>query len=187
MAVSKTQNERPAITNLIDAVNMAEPIVAQNVQNIATLTEGLADEIGDREAAVQAEATARLEADTMLTNSLGATNAQVLELTNDVDQLEQETVPALQAFVNRFRTGLTESFTIQASSSQAGSVTFNTPYAGTAKICVFLCCVDEGEIFTNLECQLISATYSGFSYNIVNTDTTDAHTIAVGFVAVQVN
>lgn len=205
MAVSKTQNERPAITALIDAVNMAEPIVAQNVQNIATLTEGLADEIGDREAAdtlleeaieaeaetrqqaVQAEATARLDADTMLTNSLGATNAQVIELTNDVDQLEQETVPALQAFMNRFRTGLTEQFTIQASSSQAGSVTFNTPYADTAKICVFPCCVDEGEIFTNLECQLISATYSGFSYNIVNADATDAHTIAVGFVAVQVN
>lgn len=176
MAVSKTQNERPAITALIDAVNMAEPIVAQNVQNIATLIEGLADEIGNREAA-----------DTTLTNSLGATNAQVIALTNDVDQLEQQTVPALQAFMNRFRIGLTETLTIQASSSQAGSVTFNTPYPDTAKICVFPCCVDEGEIFTNLECQLISATYSGFSYNIVNADATDSHTIAVGFVAVQVN
>ena len=62
MAVSKHQNERPAITDLIDAVNMAEPIVAQNVQNIATLTQGLADEAETRAQAVQDEAEARQQA-----------------------------------------------------------------------------------------------------------------------------
>ena len=215
MAVSKTQNERPAITALIDLANQLEGESNTHARNIETLTQGLSDEVSDRETAdtqleqaiqdeaearaqavqaeaearaqaVQAEATARMEANTAFTNSLDATNAQVLALTNDVDTLEQETVPPLQTFVNRFRTGLTESLTIAASGSQSGNVTFNTPYEDTAQICVFPCCVGASELFTNLECQLISATYSGFSYNIVNTDT-NSHTIAVGFVAVQVN
>lgn len=91
------------------------------------------------------------------------------------------------ALANRFRFGKTVPMTIAASGSQTGSVSFNTPYDQTADVCVFLCCVDGSETFTNLECKLISATYSGFSYSITSRDTTDTHTIALGFVSVQVN
>lgn len=79
MAVSKTQNERPAIVALIDAVNMAEPIVAQNVRNIAMLTENLDDEITNRESAdtqlqsvIEREVLDRGSADTNIQNQLGS-------------------------------------------------------------------------------------------------------------------
>lgn len=243
MAISKVQPMRPAEIQLVDLANQLETTTQSHTRSIATLTEGLADEISERESAdtaiqsaITAETQARTQAvqtltnnlasetqartqavqtltnnlasetqartqavqglqtqigdgfsETSVTQSLSATNQQILGLTNDVDQIEATLAGNVNVFINRFRVGHTESFEIAAGSAQAGSVTFNTPYADTAQVCVFLCCVDPGEIFTNLECQLISATYSGFSYNIVNNDQTDAHTVALGFVAAQVN
>lgn len=225
MAISKVQPMRPAEIQLVDLANQLETTTQSHTRSIATLTEGLADEISERESAdtviqsaITAETQARTQAvqtltnnlasetqartqavqglqtqigdgfsETSVTQSLSATNQQILGLTNDVDQIEATLAGNVNVFINRFRVGHTESFEIAAGNAQAGSVTFNTPYADTAQVCVFLCCVDPGEIFTNLECQLISATYSGFSYNIVNNDQTDAHTVALGFVAVQVN
>lgn len=225
MAISKVQPMRPAEIQLVDLANQLETTTQSHTRSIATLTEGLADEISDRENAdtalqdaITAETQARTQAvqtltnnlasetqaraqavqglqtqigdgfsETSVTQSLSATNQQILGLTNDVDLIEATLAENVNVFINRFRVGHTESFEIAAGNAQAGSVTFNTPYADTAQVCVFLCCVDPGEIFTNLECQLISATYSGFSYNIVNNDQTDAHTVALGFVAVQVN
>lgn len=178
MAISKTQPMRPAEIQLVDAVNnllVSDETQTQEITTVVALAQSLQNQIGDG------------FSETSVSQSLSATNRQILGLTNDVDQIEATLAGNVNVFINRFRVGHTGSFEIAAGNAQAGSVTFNTPYADTAQVCVFLCCVDPGEIFTNLECRLISATYSGFSYNIVNNDQTDAHTVALGFVAAQVN
>lgn len=207
MAISKQQPMRPAEIALIDASNSHESTLGIHQASLNTLAEGLADEISDREAAdtqlgvrIDNETQARANGDAALQGQLGegfstaltvaqsldATNRQVLLLGQEQDATDTA-VSALNAFKGRFRVGLTEAMTIAAEGSQAGSVTFDTAYADTAQVCVFMCCVDAGEIFTQLECQLVSATHSGFSYNIANNDTVDSHTVSLGFVAVQVN
>lgn len=206
MAISKTQSERPAILELIDAVNMAAPIVAQNVQNIATLTEGLGDEISNRESAdAQLQSAIALEvsnrtaavasvqnqigegftSELTVAQSLSATNQQVLSLTNDVDTLEI-IINALQTWQNRFRLGLTSSITVEMGDSTSDTLSFATPFEQDAEVAVFLVCVDGSEILTDLSCKLISATYSGFSFAVVNDSQADA-TIKVGFLAVRMN
>lgn len=172
MAISKQQSERPAIVEIIDAVNALENASATQAGNITALTEGLADEIGDREAA-----------DEGLTNSLGATNAQVLGLTNDVNALEAAQ-PAVNSFMNRFKIGLTESVTVEMGNSVSDTFSFDEPFADDAEIGIFLICVDGSEILTNLSCKLISATYSGFSYAVFNDSESDV-TIKVGYLAVR--
>lgn len=199
-----TQSHTRSIATLTEG--LADETSARE-HGIATLTEGLADETSAREnadtalqASITSEAQNRNQAiqglqtqigygfsETSVTQSLGATNRQVTELASDVDQIEETLSLSVNTFINRFRIGHTESIEIPANSAQAGSLTFNTPYADTSQVCVYLCCVGSGEDFTHLECHLISATYSGFSYNIVNNDQANAHTIALGFVAVQVN
>ena len=190
MAVSKTQNERPAILSLIDLANQLEGESNTHARNIETLTDGLADEVSDREAAdtllgeaiqdeaaaraqaVQAEATARAEGDTTITNSLGATNEQV---------------DALQLFVNRFRIGLTQQFTVAPNDGHTGTVTFDTPFANDAQVLVLPNCVGSAASFGTLECQLIDASNIGFNFGVYNSDSDNSYTISVGFVAVQVN
>lgn len=172
MAISKQQSERPAIVALIDAVNALENASATQAGNIATLIEAIADEISDREAA-----------DETLTNSLGATNAQVLGLTNDVNALEAAQ-PAMNSFMNRFKIGLTESVTVEMGDSVSDTFSFDEPFEDDAEIGVFLICVDGSEILTNLSCKLISATYSGFSYAVFNDSESDV-TIKVGYLAVR--
>lgn len=161
MAISKTQNERPAIIELVDAVNTTESTVAQNVLDIATLTEGLADEVIAREGG-----------DSALTESLGLTNTKVL---------------ALQGFVNRFRIGLTQQFTVAPNDSHTETITFNTPFDSDAQVLVLPNCVDSEAAFGTLECQLIDANNIGFNFGVYNSDSDNSYTISVGFVAVQVN
>lgn len=217
MAVSKTQNERPAIIDLIDLTSALELASNTHAQNIATLTEGLADEVADRETAdtdlseaiaaevqarsqaIEAEAQERSQAiadlqgqigngfsQTSVTDSLSATNAQVLALTEDVDTLEQTSIPALQGFVNRFRLGLSPSVTVEAGSSTSGTLSFGTPFEQDAEVAVFLVCVNGAEVLTDLSCQLNSATYSSFSFAVLNDSQADV-TIKVGFLAVRMN
>lgn len=206
MAVSKTQNERPAIIALIDQGNDLEVASDAHAQNIETLTEGLADEIGDREQAdtnlgarIDAEIRQRESGDDALgaiigegftaqntvANSLSATNQQVLALTQDVDDIEQVQIPGIQSFLNRFRLGATEQITVPAADVYASSLVYQTPFEATDLTFVVLGFADDLPL-TDLSINLIDSTYSGFSYSVANTGS-DPVDVRIGFLAVKVS
>lgn len=211
MAVSKHQNERPAITDLIDAVNMTEPIVAQNVQNIAALTQGLADEVSDRETAdtrldeaiqdeaetrqqaVRAEATARAQAVQGVQNQIGEgifssafTIAQGFQQAGATLLDISAAIDAINQWQDLFRLGITPNVTVAAGSSTIGTQTYGSSFNSEAEVAVFPVCVDGSGNFADLSCKLISADYSGFSFALYN-DTQASVTTKVGFLAVKVN
>lgn len=206
MAISKTQNERPAIIALIDAANALEIASNLHTQNIATLTDGLGDEISNRmgadaqlQSAIGLEVSNRIAAVTnvqsqigvgfsselTVAQSLSATNNQVLLLAGDVDANELA-IQSLQTWQNRFRLGLSPSVTVEAGSSTSGTLSFGTPFEQDAEVAVFLVCVSGTEVLTDLSCQLNSATYSSFSFAVLNDSQADA-TVKVGFLAVRMN
>lgn len=86
MAISKTQNERPAIIDLIDAVNENSATIAQHGESIASLTGLIAHETDERE-----------RADAALTQTLNATNGQLQDLANDVDTLTDDLIDEQEA------------------------------------------------------------------------------------------
>ena len=180
MAVSKTQNERPAIVALIDAVNMAEPIVAHNVQNIATLTDNLDIEISNRE-----------NADADIQSQIGSgVFSPSFTITQGFQQALvtlRNIIDALNEWKHLFRLGLTSSVTVESGGSTSDTLYFETPFDNSdAVIAVFLVCVDGPNTLTDLSCKLISADYSGFSFAVYN-DTQASVTTKVGFLAVKVN
>ena len=180
MAVSKTQNERPAITALIDAVNMAEPIVAQNVQNIETLTDNLDIEISNRE-------NADADIQSQIGSGVFSPSFNITQAFQQVGVMLLNISDTLDEWKNRFRLGLTESVTVAASGSASGTLYFETPFdIDDAEVAVFLVCVDSSGNFTDLACKLISANYLGFSFNVYNS-TQASVTTKVGFLAVKVN
>ena len=172
MAISKTQNERPAIVDLIDAVNDMSDVQEQI---------------------------------DLLTRSLSATNEQVLALTNEVNGLEtlvlsnkaaimriDSELEAIdlwredwQAFASDFRQGETETLTIPASDSYSSSLTFEAPFVSSAD-CIVILQVITSDSPTLFEVSLTGCTYSGFSYQITNSDT-DAHDVKLGYVAIRTN
>lgn len=172
MAISKQQNERPAIVDLIDAVNGMEDVQEQI---------------------------------DLLTRSLSATNEQVLVLTNEINGLEtlvlsnkaaimriDSEIEAIdlwredwQAFASDFRHGETETLTIPASDSYSSSLTFEVPFVSSAD-CIVILQVITSDSPTLFEVSLTSSTYSGFSYQIINSDT-DAHDVKLGYVAIRTN
>lgn len=151
MAISKTQNERPAIIDLIDTVNAMGDVRGQ----FATLTQ-----------------------------SLGATNQQILLLTQDVDALEAAQ-PAINNLLQRIKIGETETVTVPANDSYASSYVFPQPFTD-GDGCIILLQVITGELSTLFEVTLIDCTYSGFSYQISNSDA-DAHDVKLGYVAFKTN
>jgi hypothetical protein len=179
MAVSKTQNERPAIIALIDAVNMAEPIVAQNVQNIATLTENLDIEISNRE-----------NADADIQSQIGS---GIFSPTFTITQGFQQSGVALQnmsaaisQFQDRFRMGLSADVTVAAGGSKSGILWFEPDFASESEVAVFPVCVGSGMTLTDLPCKVTRANYQGFSFDVYNGTQADV-TIKVGYLAVKVN
>lgn len=99
----------------------------------------------------------------------------------------ESNVQDLQGFDNRFRVGMTSSYTVAAGTSQAISVSFNTPYETTDEIIVLICPVGASEDFTDIGVKVFTANYQGFTGSIKNDNTVDSHTVAVGFVSVKVN
>lgn len=203
MAVSKTQNERPAITALIDLANQLEGESNTHARNIATLTEGLADEVSDREAAdtlleetIQDEAEARAQAvqgiqnqigdgfsETSITTSLSATNQQVLLLGNEQDALS-ETVSDILARLANIKLGATTEITVPANDSYASSYVYPEPFDARSKSFVILGFADD-LLQATLSVTLIDSTYSGFSYSVTNTDA-DPATVTIGYLAIAV-
>ena len=201
MAVSKTQNERPAITALIDAVNMAEPIVAQNVQNIATLTQGLADEaeartqaVQDeaeaRQQAVQDEATARVQAVQGVQNQIGeGIFSPSFTITQGFQQsgvVLQNMSDAISQWQDRFRMGHSADVTVAAGGSKSDILWFEPDFASESEVAVFPVCVGSGVPLDDLSCKVTRANYQGFSFDVYNGTQAEV-TIKVGFLAVKVN
>lgn len=176
MAVSKTQNERPAIIDLIDLTSALELASNTHAQNIETISDDLAEtkrQLGNG------------FTETSVTDSLSATNRQVFALTNDVNAMEQTSIPALQSFVNRFRLGATEQITVEAAGSYSSSLVYQTPFESTDLTFVMLGFADDLPL-TDLSINLIDSTYSGFSYSVANTGSDDVD-LRIGFLAVKVN
>lgn len=200
MAVSKTQNERPAITALIDLANQLEGESNTHARNIETLTEGLADEVNDREAAdtlleetIQAEAEARAQAVQGVQSQIGEgifsptfTISQGFQQSGVVLQNMSDAIDDINQWQDRFKLGLTQNVTIAAGSSTSGTLAFESPFGEDAEVAVFPVCVDASGNFTDLSCKLISADYSGFSFAVYN-DTQASVTTKVGFLAAKVN
>lgn len=162
MAVSKTQSERPALIELVDAVN----------------------DMGD--------VNERFDT---LTRSLSATNAQVLALTEEVDDFSRDLaetntnvdalaggVSSIIAQLENIRYGMTVAITVPANDSYAGTCVYSEPFSPNSNILVIPGFADAPSPAT-LSLALIDSTYSDFSYSITNTGT-DPATCIVGYLAI---
>lgn len=185
MAVSKTQNERPAIIELIDLANQLEGESNTHARNIETLTEGLADEVSDRETADTSlqNQLGNGFAQTSVTQSLSATNQQVLLLGAEQGALS-DTVADILARLANIKFGATEEITVPANDSYASSYVYPEPFGSSSKSFVILGFADD-LLQATLEVTLIDSTYSGFSYSITNTDS-DPATVTIGYLAIAV-
>lgn len=205
MAVSKTQNERPAITALIDLANQLEDDSNTHARNIETLTNGLAQEALDREAAdtlldgairdeaearaqaIQDEAEARAQAVQGLQTQIGNGFSET-SVTTQVNALGEEQavlaedVFGIRATLKNIKFGILTEITVPANDSYAGSYAYPEPFDATSKSLVMLGLTDEPAPAT-LSLALVASTYSGFSYSITNTDTNPA-TVTVGYLAI---
>lgn len=89
------------------------------------------------------------------------------------------------AFRDRFKIGIIENIAIPANDSVSTSHIFATPFESTDS-CILLAQVVTNELSSLFTYTLIDCTYSSFSYSIANSDA-DAHTVALGYVAIKVN
>jgi len=211
MAISKTQNERPAISSLIDTANALEVASNTHAGDIETLTDGLADEISARELAitgVQNVIGEGFSEQLTIAQSLRSTNEAVSGIDSDVTELQtnvsginsdvtvlqtyvsgiQDNVAALQTAFNtlsgNLKIGATEEINVPANDTYSGSYNYPISFADTSKSFVILGFADPQSQAT-LSLTLISSTYTGFSYSITNTDA-DPATVTIGYLAVKV-
>lgn len=200
MAVSKTQNERPAIIDLIDLTSALELASNTHAQNIATLTEGLADEVSDRETAdtlledaiqaeaearaqaVQAEATTRAQAVQNVQNQIGDGFTET-NITTSLSATNQKVSGILSRLAN-IKFGATEEITVPANDSYENFYVYPEPFGANSKSFAILGFTD-GLLQATLTVTLIDSTYSGFSYSITNTDA-DPATVNIGYLAIAV-
>lgn len=173
MAVSKTQNERPAIIALIDEVDS----ISQDIEPLPGQIESVQAQIGDGFTEVST-----------VSRAVSDLNASTQDLANDVSLLS-DSLTSMAGFVNRFRIGLTEDIEVEAEESGLeGSITYNTPYESDAKVCVLLSLIgDPLDTLEDVSFKITSSTNEGFSYEISSADTQEAHVIQVSFVSVNVN
>lgn len=92
---------------------------------------------------------------------------------------------ALETFANRFKIGYINNVTIPANDSVSNSESFAGAFTQN-DVCIVLGQVITSEVASLFTYTLTACTYSGFSYSIANSDA-DAHTVALGYVAVKVN
>lgn len=128
---------------------------------------------------IDGEITNRVNSDSEIMNIIGTGFTSGNTISSNVS--------SLQDFNNRFRIGLSQSYTIAPNTTQAISVDFNTPYESTDEVLLLLNPVAPNESFTDIKCTLDSAGYLGFSATVENLDTVNSYTVALGFIAVKVN
>lgn len=205
MAVSKTQNERPAINALIDLANGLESSVNAQATQITNLRGALSSEVssrinGDNLLAnqIQAESTSRSDADTSLENAIDAeetareTAIATIFNTFGSDFSESYSVSdfangvtsdidSLQDLQSSLKFGMGSQTTVQGNDYYDGAVTYETPYpnpSNTFVIPAFLSGVEQSD----LEVTVSECDYEGFSYTVVNRSST-AKSFTIGYIA----
>lgn len=144
-----------------------------------------------RAQAVAAEAQARAQADADIEAIIGDgftpenTIADSISATNQEVATNADAIEDLQAFDANIKIGKIADIVIPANDSISTSYVFGEPFPVDAA-CILLAQVITDELATLFTYTLIDCTYSGFSYSIANSDA-DPHTVALGFVAVNVN
>lgn len=213
MAVSKHQNERPAIDALIDLANQLEGESNTHARNIETLTDGLAGEVRDREAAdtlldgairdeadararaIQDEAEARAQAVQGVQTQIGdgfteTSVTTALGATNEqVSQLGEGLVSiAEDVFGILTRLGNIKFGMIPLDLTVPANDTYADSYVypepfDSSAKTLVMLGFADGPMPATLSLTLVDSSYSGFSYSITNTDA-DPATVTVGYLAI---
>lgn len=198
MAVSKHQNERPAIISLIDLANALE-----------AATQGQSAQISNLQGALASEITSRSNADILLGNLI---QEEVTERESDVASLEDAISDVTDLIGSDFDESYTVSYfanlslsaindlqmsvaqmnelmrfgfgaetSVQGNDYYDGTFTYPIPYPSNSSSIVFpafLSGVDQ----TDLEVTVSECTYQGFSYTVINRSET-AKSFVVGYLA----
>lgn len=212
MAVSKTQNERPAINALIDLANGLETTTQGHTVQISNLQGALSSEVSSRTSAdtllgnrILAEETARANADNTLEDAIDAEETAREGAISDVMSLIGNTfseyytvsnfessantaIDKLQFFVNqlesvmRFGVGNIIPITVSGNNYYDGTVTYKKPYPANSVSFAFPAFI-SGVEQTDLEVTVSECTVEGFDYTVVNRGSTSA-TFVIGYFAI---
>lgn len=196
MAVSKTQNERPAINALIDLANGLETSINAQATQIANLHGALTSEVSSRanadtllanqiqseastrasaddslESAIDAEETARETAITGIIETLGSSFSESYSVSDFADAVTTD-VGILLEFKDAIKFGVGTAATVQGNNYYDGTVTYPTPYPDPSisfVIPAFLSGVEQ----TDLELTVGECDNEGFSYTVINRSSTE--------------
>lgn len=202
MAVSKTQNERPAINALIDLANGLETSVNAQATQITNLHGALASEVSSRanadsllanqiqseastrssedaslENAIEAEETARENAISEIISALGTSFSESYSVSYFADTV----TAVLNDLQSALKFGVGVSATVQGNDYYDGTITYTEPYPNPSDSFVFPAFL-SGVEQTDLEVTVSECDYAGFSYTVVNRSTT-AKNFAIGYLA----
>lgn len=213
MAVSKTQNERPAINALIDLANGLEIVTQGHTVQISNLQGALSSEVSSRTSAdnllgnrILAEETARENADNALEDAIGAEETAregaISEILNiigsgfsanfsvtDYAAVINENIDNLQIFklmiesVLKFGAGTPAS--VLGNNYYDGTVTYPTPYPTDSVSFVFPAFLSVFEA-TDLEVKVTECNNEGFSYTVINISATEKNFI-IGYLAMGIS
>lgn len=201
MAVSKTQNERPAINALIDLANGLETTSQQQASSIQTIETSLASEIEARtqegtalaqsiqqevtarESAVTAEVSARQSADTAIQNQLGDGFSSTNTVTDFASDTETD-ILSLMDFMESVKFGFGDTITVAANDTYDDVIVYEEAFPNTSESFAFIALPSDVDQET-LTLTLKSATNSGISYNVSNIDN-ESVTFRVGYLAIKV-
>lgn len=161
--------------------------IAQSLGNIAQSLGVTSNAVSDIETII-GDGFSSQNTITAYRDALVAVMGDISQLDNTVVNLILGLIDAneiLKTFSDRFMIGIIENITIPANDSVSTSHIFTTPFLSTDS-CILVGQVVTNELSSMFTYTLTSCTYSGFSYSISNSDT-DAHTVALGYVAIKVN
>lgn len=209
MAVSKTQNERPAINALIDLANALESTTQGHTVQISNLQGALSSEISSRTNAdtllgnrIQAEETARDNADNALEDAISAeetareeavseildvigsgfnSNYSVTDFKTDVD-VDIDNLLLFQSMLNgALKFGAGTLANVQGNNYYDGTITYPSPYPANSVSFVFPAFLSAFDA-TDLEVKVTECDNTGFAYTVTNRVAT-AKNFIIGYLA----
>lgn len=211
MAVSKTQNERPAINALIDLANGLETTTQGHTVQISNLQGALSSEISSRTSAdtllgnrILAEETARANADNALEDAIDAEvtarenavsgvtsligdNFNELYTVSDFEINAISDIDDLQSFISQLNNTMKFGIditpvTVSGNDYCDGTITYEEPYPANSISFVFPAFL-SGTEQSDLEVTVSECTNIGFEYTVVNRSSTAA-TFTIGYLAI---
>lgn len=198
MAVSKTQNERPAIVALIDEVNGFASTIESHTQSIGALETGLANETLARtetDSDIQSQIGNGFSQQYTIANALNATNSNVSSIASDVsaisDSLENanDSIALLQEFVeslqSTIKTGATEEILVPANDDIEGEYEYDEPFSADTNSFVVIGIANDA-VQSGITIDVVQASSDGFTYSVVNSEDSPV-TIVIGFIAIAVS